>query len=666
MSSREEMEAHVAQQAGIVRQLKKEKAPKEEIQAAVAELLARKDLLATSFPKEEEDTFNREGFEDLMKRRFFYAPAFEMYGGVAGLYDYGPSGCALLSNLTSEWRRHFVLEESMLEVSCPSLTPSKVLEASGHVERFADIMVRDAVTGDCHRADHLLEDIMAAKAKEAKTEAERKELELIGHMADTYSIEELKELFARFEIKSPFTGNDLLDPIEFNMMFKTDIGPTGDNPAFLRPETAQGIFLAFKRLYEFNNFRLPFAGAQIGTAYRNEISPRAGLLRVREFPLAEIEHFLDPEDKSNPKFATVRDIEVPLFSGKLQTAGKPAEKMTLGAAVDQGIIANETLGYFLGRIYLFAVSIGVDMERFRFRQHMPTEMAHYACDCWDGEMKTSYGWIECIGCADRSCYDLVAHAKACGKEIQASVPLTTPIVQDVVQCQPIKGVMGKMFKKDAKLLFPYLEGLNNDQVVELEQQLQAGEVTLTVQEKEFTITSEMVKIVRKQEKIFERKFVPGVIEPTFGLGRILYALLEHSFQVREGDEQRQWLKLHPTVAPVKCSLLPLTNNSEFTSTIDELSVLLTRANVSTRRDESGVSIGRRYARTDEIGIPFGITVDFDTLKDRTVTLRDRNSMQQIRLSMDEVASVVSDLSQGFLTWEAALAKYGLCQTGQEK
>lgn len=161
--------------------------------------------------------------------------------------------------------------------------------------------------------------------------------------------------------------------------------------SFLRPETAQGIFVNFKRLLEFNGGRLPFAGAQIGKAFRNEISPRSGLLRVREFEMAEIEHFVDPNKKDNlQKFRSVADLNITFYSACDQMDGKSPQEIPLGKAVSSGMVANETLGYFIGRIYLFLLKMGVAKDKLRFRQHLGNEMAHYACDCWDAECKTSY------------------------------------------------------------------------------------------------------------------------------------------------------------------------------------------------------------------------------------------------------------------------------------
>ncbi|KAK6035130.1 putative glycine--tRNA ligase [Cooperia oncophora] len=227
----------------------------------------------------------------------------------------------------------------------------------------------------------------------------------------------MQEVITKFGFKSPTTGNDLTPPIAFNLMFPSQIGPTGDFKAYLRPETAQGIFVNFKRLLEFNQGKLPFAAAQIGLGFRNEISPRQGLIRVREFTMCEIEHFVDPNDKTLPKFKKVHSYPMVLFSACNQMDGQPAVSMTIGEAVEKGVVANETLGYYMARVHMYLVKVGVDPRRLRFRQHLGNEMAHYAQDCWDAEILTSYGWIECVGNADRSCYDLTQHSKATNTKV---------------------------------------------------------------------------------------------------------------------------------------------------------------------------------------------------------------------------------------------------------
>lgn len=257
-----------------------------------------------------------------------------------------------------------------------------------------------------------MDKLLADKKVDATAVAEYKRVQV---MAGDMTKGELTEAFHKYKIKSPDTGNDLEEPFQFNLMFKTPIGPSTLVPGYLRPETAQGIFVNFKRLLEYNGGKLPFAAAQIGNAYRNEIAPRSGLLRVREFTMAEIEHFVHPNEKSTPKFASVADLKLNLLSAVSQNENGEIITVTLREAVANKMIANETLGYFLGRTQQFMVSGGIKPEKLRFRQHKANEMAHYANDCWDAEIFTSYGWIECVGHADRGCFDLTRHSEVTGK-----------------------------------------------------------------------------------------------------------------------------------------------------------------------------------------------------------------------------------------------------------
>ncbi|XP_028391212.1 glycine--tRNA ligase-like [Dendronephthya gigantea] len=665
------LRSSVKEQGDLIRKLKEENADQIQIQQAVRELkhrkkvLEEKELLSDSrFTK-----FDRPKFEDFLKRRFFFAPAFEIYGGVAGLYDYGPSGCAIEANVLNLWRSHFVLEEQMLEIKSTQLTPHVVLKASGHVDRFTDYMVKDVKTGECYRADHLLKAILEGIINNKNTSVEKKnECELVLAQLDDYDQPALAAKLKEYNAKFPGTNNDITEPAEFNLMFGTSIGPTGLLQGFLRPETAQGIFVNFKRLLDYNNGKLPFASAQIGGAFRNEISPRSGLLRVREFTLAEIEHFVDPSDKSHPKFENVQNVQVTMFPGSYQMSGKPAFEITLKEAYETNVINSTTVGYFIGRVHLFLCKIGVDPSRLRFRQHLANEMAHYACDCWDAEIKNSYGWIECVGIADRACYDLSVHTKSSGVKLVAQVDLAEPTTVKVVEPVLNKAPIGKSFKKDAKQVTEHLTNLAESDLDKLESSLdQNGTYVIKIGEKEYTITKDMVKEVKRYEKdVHVREVEPHVIEPSFGIGRIIYSLLEHNFHIREEDEQRTWLSLPSMIAPVKCSILPLSKNKEFDPFVKTLSNRLNEYDISHRIDDSAGSIGRRYARTDEIGIPFGVTIDFDTVNKQpsTVTLRERNSMKQIRLPIDVLPNSVSDLIRGGRKWESMVDEYGIF-LGQE-
>uniref|UniRef100_A0A671RHX1 Glycine--tRNA ligase n=1 Tax=Sinocyclocheilus anshuiensis TaxID=1608454 RepID=A0A671RHX1_9TELE len=619
----------VKEQGDLVRKLKAENAPEVDVNKAVAELKARPICPAS------------------LKRFVFYNQAFAIYGGVSGLYDFGPVGCALKNNILQVWRQHFIQEEQILEIDCTMLTPEPVLNN-------LDVLVK----------------LMSDK----KCTAEKKsEMEGVITQMDNYTQQELADLFVQYNVKSPSIGNDLTPPISFNLMFQTSIGPGGNMQGYLRPETAQGIFLNFKRLLEFSQGKLPFAAAQIGNSFRNEISPRSGLIRVREFTMAEIEHFVDPNEKVHSKFSSVADLEIMLYSSKAQTSGQSAQIMKLGDAVEQGIINNSVLGYFIGRIYLYLIKVGVAKDKLRFRQHMDNEMAHYACDCWDAETKTSYGWIEIVGCADRSCYDLLCHARATKVPLVAEKPLKEPISFNFLNIlittiiKPNKGAIGKAYKKDAKFAMEYLAICDECYITDQEKLLnENGEFTIETEGKTFKLTKDMVNVKRFQKTLHVEEVVPNVIEPSFGIGRIMYSIFEHTFRIREGDEQRTYFSFPATVAPYKCSVLPLSQNQEFMPFVQELSEALTRNGVSHKVDDSSGSIGRRYARTDEIGVAFGITIDFDTVNKtpHMATLRDRDSMRQIRAEVSELPEIVRDLANGAITWTEVESKYPIFE-GQE-
>jgi len=604
---------------------------------------------------------DRVAFKKLMTQRFFICPSFEIYGGIAGLYDLGPPATAIKANILHLWRQHFVLNENMLEIDSTSVTPEPVLVASGHVGRFTDLLVKDTVNGNCFRADHILEDRLKTLIAGLKpTDHEKlREYEDVSAQVDTYTDKEMDEMLKKYQVVAPETGNSLSFPEPFNLMFKTSIGPTGIVPGYLRPETAQGIFVNFKRLLEFNGGKLPFASAQIGQAYRNEIAPRSGLLRVREFTLAEVEHFVDPEDKSHPKFASVANIVINAFPRDLQLSeDKKPTPITVGEAVKKGMINNETLGYFIARVHLFLVGCGVKPDKLRFRQHLANEMAHYAADCWDAEIFNSYGWTECVGIADRSAFDLTAHTNSTKTPLTAFVEFKEGARTIEVHTVKLdKGKIGKALGKKAQPLTQYLSNLDNEAAAKLERDLSENpSVEVTLGDEKYTILKEFVSSFTKESKrVTGAHITPGVIEPSFGIGRILYSVLEHSYYTRSEAEQRAVLSLPAAIAPVKVCLLPLGGRQN--ECASQFATLFNEHNISFRQDDTGASIGKRYSRADEIGIPYGITVDFQTEEDKSVTLRERDSMAQVRLQYDEIADVLNKLLFKRITWEDVLNKY---------
>jgi len=622
--------------------------------------------------------------DDIIKRRFFFRQAFDIYGGVGGFYTYGPPGTAVKQNLISLWRKHFVIEENLLEVDDTCIMPHEVLATSGHVERFNDFIVKDSVDANIFfRADKLLEEVMDQRMADKETSAEMKlEYQKVKNQADAYSKDELHAVFQKYTILSPETKNPLTEPVEFNLMFPTPIGPVGNQHGYLRPETAQGIFLNYKFCLEQNAGAVPFGVAQVGKAFRNEIAPRSGLIRQREFTQAEIEWFCRPGDKPHPKFAGVSHLELQLHPAKQQLAGEPTIKKTLGAAVSEGMIANETLGYFIARTYLFLIRAGCKAPHLRFRQHLPDEMAHYACDCWDAEIEMSLGWVECVGIADRSAYDLTCHGAATNTQLTASVNLDTPIKVDKYQLtKKALAAIGKEFKKDAKAVTTYLTSLDEAGLKALEASAKAsGSASFTVDGASFSMDAALIACETKTETQHVEIFVPNVVEPSFGIDRILVAIYEHTFYTREKEEGEPAeavaddkggkkkgkgkedkgpvagvLGFPAEIAPYKVVVLPLDMRvaAQYGDALAELRSKLTDHGLQYKVDESGAAIGRRYARNDELGIPFAITLDFDTIGMGelqtaellgTATLRDRDSTDQVRLPLAVIPETVAKLS----------------------
>lgn len=630
---------------------------------------AAKKALQAAAPKANSDTQAKNiaaAVEGLLRRRFFIAPSFEIYGGVKGLYDYGPPGCAVKNNLLAVWRQHFIVEENMLELEATCLTPAPVLKASGHVDKFNDLMVEDVETSQPYRADHLLGEHLENLLQQHPQHEHKDEMQHLLATIDELDQQQMDMYLRKYEVTAPETGNAITKCYPFNLMFQTSIGPSATQPAYLRPETAQGIFVNFKRLLESVGGKLPFACAQIGLSFRNEIAPKGGLLRVREFQQAEIEHFVNPDDKSHAKFAQVRDVAINMF-GREQQLHRPYEpvSITVGEAVDKGFIDNETLGYFIGRTSMFVEQVGMNMTLVRFRQHLEHEMAHYASDCWDLEIMSlsNNKWVECAGLADRSAYDLGNHSEKSGSELRARVNYAEPKRVEEVVCVANKGALGRQFKRDAQGIMKQLSAMEEEEVKTLKQQLETGGGKAQVGG--FEIGPEHVSFRTESKMVSGKSLYPSVIEPSFGVGRILWCLWEHCYYVREGEDDadaqtvRGVLALPGCVAPVKCCVLPLSKNVVFEQLVAEVRQKLSAAGLVNRVDDSGSSIGRRYARADEMGTPLGITVDFESVKDGSVTVRERDSTTQIRCaSVTDAVGVVRRLVAGEATWKDVLTRYG--------
>ena len=338
----------------------------------------------------------------LCKRRGFIYPSYEIYGGIAGLFDYGPLGCTMKTNVMNQWRRIYALEEGFLEIDGEPIGPEAVFKASGHVDNFADLLVSCTKCDESFRADHLCKELHPNPGALPK--------------------KELEELICKNNVVCSVCGGELSHVEEFNLMFKTKIGPGKGRVGYLRPETAQGIFVNFANLYRHARERLPFGVIQIGRGYRNEISPRQGVIRMREFNMMEAELFVDPKDKRWPAFDSIKDMKVTLVPNAYMDTEEKVEATvitTFGKAVEEKIIAHQTIAYFLYITQRFLTEAGVDPARLRFRQHLKTEMAHYACDCWDAEALLSYGWTEITGIADRGAWDLTRHIQFSNADLTA-------------------------------------------------------------------------------------------------------------------------------------------------------------------------------------------------------------------------------------------------------
>ena len=563
---------------------------------------------------------------DLAKRRGYLWSSFEIYGGIAGFVDYGPLGCLLKNNIIAKFREQYIVKEGFYEIESPTVTPYEVLKASGHVDNFTDPIVECKNCLESFRADHLIEEFVDVDT-EGKT------------------LKELEKLIRKHNIRCPKCGGELGEVKKFNLMFVTFIGPGGKRTGYMRPETAQGIFIQFRRLAQFFRNKLPFGVVQIGKSYRNEISPRQGVIRLREFTQAEIEYFVHPERKEHEKFDLVKDEVVTLLPAERQMDENLKEdekiiKITIGEAVKKGIIRHQTIAYFIALTKKFLENIGIDKDKIRFRQHLPNEMAHYAIDCWDAEIYTErFGWIECVGIADRTDYDLRSHSAHSGVELSVFVEFDEPKEIETYEINLNYKVVGRIFKKDTKAIEAYINNLDEKALEEFVKTLERdGKITINIDGKEFEILKDYVEIKKVKKVIKGEKVIPHVIEPSYGIDRITYCLLEHSY--RE-EEDRVYLDLKPSIAPIKAYVLPLVNREDMPKIAKEIEQMLRENGIIAEYDDSG-AIGRRYMRADEIGVPFCITVDGQTLKDRTVTIRERNTREQVRVKIDELVDYLKE------------------------
>jgi len=569
---------------------------------------------------------------ELAKRRGFFLQSSGVYGGVAGFYTYGPQGAALKDNVEDAWRDRFVTREGHMEISAPDVMPEAVFEASGHLDTFDDMIIDCPECGASHRADHLVED-----------NTDREE-------AESLSPEEIADLVATHDIACPTCGTPLAgEPVDdFNLMFETNIGPGSASPGYLRPETAQGIFVEFPQLAEYARNQLPFGVAQIGKAYRNEISPRKGLIRVREFTQAELEHFIDPED-DDPPLEAVADVTLPLYPIDQQEAAEgTVRELTVREAVEEGVVADPWIAYYLGRSRDWYERVGVDMDRFRYRQHLPDELSHYAADCWDAEAELGGDWVEITGFAYRGDYDLRKHAEHSGEDFSVFQQYDDPVSVEKPAVDPDMSVLGPEYGDRAAAIADAL-----DTLVETAPDAFEGE-TVEVPLEDETVAVPVEHTGFAVETVTEtgEHVTPHVVEPSFGIGRLVYTVLAHAHRTDVvDDEERTYLAMSPSVAPTTVGVFPLMDRDGLAERASEVAADLRGAGLSVAYDDAG-AIGRRYRRQDEIGTPFCVTVDYDTLETGTVTVRDRDSTAQRRVDATALAETLVALRDGDLSFDA--------------
>ena len=552
----------------------------------------------------------------LLRRRGFVMPSFELYGGVSGLIDYGPLGARIKRRVIQAWIDHWSTLPNVVEVDSPTITPESVLVASGHVGEFNDKMSECQSCEATFRTDHLLEGFHDSP--------------------ETLDTEEMDRLIVDNNIKCPSCGLASWNAARpMNLMFKTRIGAMGGSrTAYMRPETAQGMFMSYPALNRHFRQRLPFGALQTGKGYRNEISPRQGMIRLREFNMAELEYFIDPKDPPSvnldrwkQKVIMIPDTEGP-YSGE--------KTISFQEAFDSGIVGHPTVAWFLAMTFEFLTKVGIESSKIRFRQHEGNEMAHYAADCWDCELNGEHGWVEVVGIANRTCHDLQSHEEHSGSNLlRGWRKYETPISEKGEYLSPVGSVIGPTFRERAVSVSEALSNLAEiPEVFPFSLVLSDG--------KSVEITEEMVIREERDSVLTGEYFTPHVIEPAFGIDRIIWHILDHNYQEsRKEGEDYTILSLEQSIAPYDVVILPLFDKDGMDIMADEISDRIISIPGILGVKDTSRSIGRRYARSDEIGIPWAITIDYQSLEDGTVTVRRRDDQAQVRSELDPILQLLS-------------------------
>ncbi|MEM4367099.1 MAG: glycine--tRNA ligase [Candidatus Anstonellales archaeon] len=462
---------------------------------------------------------------EIAKVRGLFFPSNEVYSGFAGFFDYGPAGFLIKDRIIAKWRELFIRAHSFHLVETSVLHPRDVVDASGHLSHFTDPIAACKKCGKKARADHLLQ-----------------EQGITTSLAEGVKV-----------ARCPWCGSQGFELKEFNLMLTTGVGGDYDQ-GFMRPETAQGIFIDFITLFKMRR-KLPLGIGQYGKVYRNEISPRNSLARIREFSQMELEYFFDPQ---NPIIEQCHDLSN--VKMRFVFADGSAAEVTMADLEKKGY--TEIMAYFLALQWLFYKEIGIDEKRMRLRELTADERAHYSSKSVDMEVETSFGVLETISNADRSDFDLSSHQKKSGKS--------------------------------------------------------------------FEVTDEK-----------GRAFIPHVFEVSIGVDRTLLAVLDHSFVEKSEKKEWDWFNLPPAIAPYQCAVYPLMKKDGLAEKAKGIALGLSKT-MDVVYDEAG-SIGKRYARADEIGIPYALTIDYQTLEDDTITIRFRNDGTQIRIRASDAGAKIADL-----------------------
>lgn len=555
---------------------------------------------------------------ELAKKRGIFWGSFEIYGGLAGFYDFGPVGVLLKRGLIDAWLRTFVYSNDLVvEVETPMINPRIVFKASGHEESFMDPVVECLKCGRIYRADHLIK-------------------EAAGVEVEGWSPEEMQKVIVEHGIKCPECGGDLGKPFYTLLLFKTEIGPYKGEVGYLRPENAQGMFINFANVLRMMRNKLPLGIAQVGRVARNEISPRQGLLRLREFTIMEFEFFFDPEEASKESAEYIREVEdrkvrVLTSEARLKGVEEPAE-YTVRELVEKGIVKTPWLAYWMGVGEAFVESLGVPREKVRFIEKHPHERAHYSLQTFDQEVYTEkYGWIEVAGYAYRTTYDLSRHMQYSKADLTFFKRYEKPVERTVSKAYPDPARIGVLYGEERARI---MEKLASRTPEDLYREL-SGKGYVEVEGVRIPPDAFIVK--QEVERVHGEKIIPHVVEPSFGVERLLYVVLEHAYTVRDG---KVVLRLPRHLAPYHVAVFPLVagrrpEHARIVEVARDIYRRLVKKGFRAIYDDDG-SIGRRYARADEVGVPFAVTVDYQTLEDGTVTVRDRDTALQERVSVDRL------------------------------